>query len=191
MKKLIPEETGMPATRRVTKPVVLQSNDQTITKDHGLLSLLNKTHPRNKSVDRRYWSALEIMNKSGDVKKAHVLLSSAAEDGDPYSSYAMGTWYLDGFFVKKDTARAIKLFRQAADANVAYAAYDLAVCYERGEGRIRKNVDKAAMYYLRAFLFGDLQAASALERVFYWEAKSLAPRALSREFGRYLASLGK
>lgn len=191
MKKETPEIAAPVVKKKATKRGIDNSVDQAAPKDHAFLSLMQKAHPRNKSVDRRYWSALEIMTKGGDVKRAHKLLSAAAEDGDPYAIYAMGTWYLHGFFIKKDTARVIRLLRQAADANVAYAAYDLAVCYERGEGRIRKNIDKAARYYLRAFLFGDVQAAVELERVLYWETKSLATRALSKEFGRYLASLGK
>lgn len=160
-------------------------------RDHGLLSLIHKNHPGNKSVDKRYWSALKIMTKGGNIEQAYDFLLSASNDGDAYSNYALGTWYLDGFFLKKDKAKGVKLIRQAAEANVAYAAYDLATCYELGEGGVRRNINQATRYYLRAFLWGDLQAAAALERILYWEKDPLGRRTLSRELGRYLASIGK
>ena len=50
---------------------------------------------------------------------------------------------------------------------------------------------EAAKYYLRAFLFGDIQGAVGVERLLYWEKEALKGRKLSREFGRFLGSMGK
>lgn len=130
------------------------------------------------------------MESSGNVEKAFRLLSSASEDGDAYAQYALGTWYLHGFFVKKSARQAVKLLRKAAQANVSSAAFDLAVCYELGQG-VRQSMDRATALYLRAFLLGDIDAAIELERVLYWEPDLKAGRNLSKEFGRYLATLGK
>jgi TPR repeat protein len=130
------------------------------------------------------------MDSGGSVEKAYGLLSSASADGDAYAHYAVGTWYLHGFFVKKDIRNAAGLLRKAADANVSSAAFDLAVCYELGQG-VSQNINRAAAYYLRAFLLGDVDAAVELERVLYWERDLKAGKNLSKEFGRYLAALGR
>jgi len=130
------------------------------------------------------------MNRGGSADKAYPLLKAAAESGDASSKYALGTWYLHGFFLKKNMRTAIKFLREAADENVAFAAFDLAVCYERGEG-VKKNFAQATKYYLRAFLFGDIQGASAVERLLFWKKEALEGRKLSREFGRLLRAMGK
>ena len=130
------------------------------------------------------------MDSGGDVEKAFRLLLSASEGGDAHAQYALGTWYLHGFFVRKSFRRAVELLRGAAEANVPGAAFDLAVCYELGQG-VRRSMSKAVAFYLRAFLLGDVDAAVELERVLYWEPGLKAGRNLSKEFGRYLATLGK
>lgn len=130
------------------------------------------------------------MNSGGSPDKAYPLLKASAESGDAVSKYALGTWYLHGFFLEKDVRTAIKLLREAADENVAFAAFDLAVCYELGTG-LKKNLGKAVQYYLRAFLFGDIEGAVELERVLYWEKEKPKTRKLSKEFGRLLGAMGK
>ena len=73
---------------------------------------------------------------------------------------------------------------------MANAAFDLGVCYELGDG-VKKNVNQAARFFFRAFLFGDKEAAVELERIFYWELGRVPGRMLSREIGRFLASTGR
>ena len=53
------------------------------------------------TADKRYVAALKIMRRGGDPAKAHELLLAAAEDGDPFSIYALGTWFLHGSFREK------------------------------------------------------------------------------------------
>jgi uncharacterized protein len=130
------------------------------------------------------------MEKGGDPARAHELISAAAESGDPLASYALGTWFLHGFFVKKNRSRGISLIRFSAEKNVASAAFDLAVAYELGEG-VSKSVNQAARFFLRAFLFGDTSAAVELERLHYWGRVTLSGKVTSKEYGRYLASIGR
>ena len=134
--------------------------------------------------DARYRSALRLMRRDGDPAKAHALLQAAADDGDGYSIYAIATWYLHGFFLKKNLRDATRLLRKAADAQVAFACFDLAVCYETGVG-VKQDLSKAAKYFLRAFLLGDGNAPGAVERLFYWYGKEIDLRTVSREFGAY------
>ncbi|MEV8521417.1 tetratricopeptide repeat protein [Dyella marensis] len=136
-----------------------------------------------KGRDQRYKTALKLMQRGGDVAKAHALLAAAADDGDAFSIYALGTWRLHGFFLKKNLREAARLLRLAADADVAYACFDLAICYEQGEG-VKKNLSHAAKYYLRAFLLGDEESAASVERIFCWYGSELNLRAISKEFVR-------
>jgi len=85
--------------------------------------------------------------------------------GDYRAHHALGTWYLYGRHVKASNRKAVSLFRQAAENDVAEAAFDLAVCYEKGEG-VRKDLSKAAAFYLRALRCGDESAAEELRRMF-------------------------
>lgn len=126
---------------------------------------IRSQHELIKGTDSRYRSALRLMQRGGEVAKAYPLLVAAAEDGDALSVYAIGTWRLHGFHLKKNLREAVKLLRLAADADVAYACFDLAVCYQKGEG-VKKDCSRAAKYYLRAFLLGDGATAEALETIF-------------------------
>ncbi|HEX7814504.1 tetratricopeptide repeat protein [Dyella sp.] len=142
-----------------------------------------------KSKNSNYLAAEKLLSKGGNQSDALPLLEAAVEEGDTPAMYALGTWYLFGNAVRKNVAKAIRLIRIAAEDNVADAAYDLAVSYELGTG-VKKNLDLAAKFYLRAFLFGDKQAGVELERLLYWDLKQISAKMMSREIGRYLASIG-
>jgi TPR repeat protein len=55
--------------------------------------------------------------------------------------------------IPKNDALAAEWFEKAAAHNFKYACYNLAVCYEQGEG-VEKDEKKAAEYYERAALQG-------------------------------------
>jgi TPR repeat protein len=141
-------------------------------------------------ASKEYLAAEKLMKRLGNEEKALSLLQLAVEQGDVNAMYALGTWYLHGKIVKKNVAKAIRLIRRAAEANVAQASFDLAVCYELGDG-VRKSMSQAAKFFFRSFLFGDKDAAVELERLFYWELSQVPGRVLSREIGRFLASMGR
>jgi hypothetical protein len=96
----------------------------------------------------------------------------------------LGTWYLYGKHVKTSIKKAVGLFKQAAEHDVAGAAFDLAVCYEKGEG-VKQDLAKAAALYLRALRCGDASAAEELRRMFYWGIGVEKNRAVAQEFLRF------
>jgi uncharacterized protein len=136
-----------------------------------------------KRMGNHYDEAMRLMadHELSLAPKAHRLLVKAMEGGDSRAAYALGTWYLHGFFLQRDLKRGVALIAQAADAAVADAAFDLAVCYELGTGR-RINHNKALCYYMRAFLLGYAPAAEEIERLLYWGDETVRNRPLSREF---------
>jgi uncharacterized protein len=115
--------------------------------------------------------------------EAYELLLKAESAGCAEASYAIGTWYLFGFYLKKNVRKAVQLFRKAAKEEVAAAAFDLAVCYEQGQG-VRRSELKAISLMMRAFALGDLSAGQEVERLLYWGDATVRNRSLSREFGR-------
>lgn len=110
----------------------------------------------------------EVRRRGADIAQVLRLLQRAYKRGDPRAAYALATWYLDGKgeFVPRNVAKGVQLLREAVDGNQADAAYDLAVCYETGEG-VRKSEKKAVRLYLKAALLGEKQSLNELGRC-YW-----------------------
>ena len=113
--------------------------------------------------------------------KAYELLRSEMERGGQEARYAIGTWHLHGFYLKKNVRKGVALIAEAADNGVADAAFDMGVSYELGVGR-KADENKALCYFMRAFLLGDPDAAVEIERLLYWGSATIRNRALSREF---------
>src|ERR1700752_498675 len=93
----------------------------------------------------------EKANKELNKKKPNVLLaikdmSKAAEQGNGYALYTIGTWYfhgLNGF--KQNRKKGIEHWKTAALQNIHEAFLDLGVSHEMGLG-VTKNEAKAFNY---------------------------------------------
>ena len=121
------------------------------------------------STSKNYDRALQLaQGKVAGLPKAFRLLESARKQGDPRATYALATWYLHGkqSIVARNIKRAVSMLREAADAGHADAAYDLAVCYDKGMG-VTLSKKGAARLYLRAALLGERQSAYEVGRC-YW-----------------------
>lgn len=117
--------------------------------------------------DRIYNLALkESLKEDADLGYVFSLLEKAKNQKNPKAVYALGTWYLFGKHVDKDTTVAFNLFQEAASNNISEACYDLAVCYEKGTG-ITTNLHKAFQYYLKAALLGDKKSIYEIGRCYY------------------------
>jgi TPR repeat protein len=116
---------------------------------------------------RDYLRALNVAQKRRpDWKLAKELLLRAAKSGEPHAKWALATWYLHGNPVTtKDIRKAIPLLKQAAES-VREAQYELAVCYQNGEG-VAKSPRKAFLLYLQSALNGDPQAHFEVGRMLY------------------------
>lgn len=121
----------------------------------------------NKGNDFYEEALAEMSNDKSDPERALELLNTALEKGSPDAAYALGTWYLHGEHVEKDTAKAMVLLKRAADKNVAAACYDLAVSYETPKG-VASNLEKAFELYVRAALHGDNQSFHEVGRCYYY-----------------------
>ena len=118
---------------------------------------------------KKYEEALKIARQGKVVtRKVHDLICAAHEEGDARATYAFATWLLFGTrHCKKDLRTAAVLLKQAAEADIADAAYDLAVSYEGGNG-VRKSLKAAFRYYVQAALLGDAQSHYEIGRMYFW-----------------------
>jgi TPR repeat protein len=130
-----------------------------------------------------YTKALRLIESGGSASGAYKLLVQASEAGDFRADYAIGTWYLHGFFLRKSLKKAIRLIKRAADQDIADAAFDMGVSYEKGVG-VRQDPSIAVAYYLRAFRCGHGAAVKELERMFYWGIGVEKNRRLAKELAK-------
>lgn len=120
--------------------------DLQIGKGHGLLRKVN-------SMEYAINKAESLVRKK-KYKEAFEILEQADKKNNPVASYALGTWYLHGTYVKKDAEKAIQYLNKASHNDVKEAFFDLAVCYEKGVG-VKKDYQKAFENYLNASNLGD------------------------------------
>ena len=109
----------------------------------------------------------EVLARQQNLKSAYELLCEADTRGSSEASYALGTWYLFGKYVKKDLNKAVEYLNKSAKKGNADALFNLAVCYEKGAG-INKNLRKAFEFYCQAFDHGDFNAAYEVGRMLYY-----------------------
>ncbi|KYP14345.1 tetratricopeptide repeat protein [Flavihumibacter sp. CACIAM 22H1] len=109
----------------------------------------------------------EMERNDADLKKVFNILNKSADLGNPEAIYALGTWYLHGRFVNKNTREAVRYLKLSAKLDYPDALFDLAICYELGEG-IARNTGKAVECYLKAALLGEINSLYELGRCYYY-----------------------
>ena len=90
-----------------------------------------------------------------DREAGRVWLERAAALGEPTASYDMALVLL-ARGSQSDIARAAKLLRVAAEAEIGDAQHALGVLYSKGQGGLAQDAAKAAQYYFRAARNGSL-----------------------------------
>lgn len=125
--------------------------------------------------DKLYYKALHLAEQEAyDYHDVLRILNESIELGNKKASYALATWYLNGFHVRKNYKKGFSLLQisvQGGQENdfISYkdALTDIAVCYELGNG-VQKDKRKAYYYYFLAALNGDMQAKQELSRCLYY-----------------------
>jgi TPR repeat protein len=142
--------------------------------------------------DRLYYRALHLAEqKDYDYQEVLHLLNESIILGNKKASYALATWYLNGFHVRKNYKKGFSLLQTAVQGGgennfTGYkdALSDIAVCYELGNG-VHRDKHKAYYYYFLAALNGDIQAKQELSRCLYYGigiAKDIELSSLIDEF---------
>ena len=84
--------------------------------------------------------------------------NESAHNGIANAQYNLGVLYHQGLGVKKDTAKALELYRVAANNNHPEAQYNLAIAYVEGVG-VEYNPQIASVYFEQAASGGIVEAA--------------------------------
>lgn len=116
-----------------------------------------------------YGQALKLATSAKPkLTQAAALLEMSHKQGDARATYALATWHLYGHAgYVKNLKVAFELLSVAANADIAESHFDLAVCYETGEGT-KKNEKLAYRHYVAAALAEDKQALVEVGRCHYF-----------------------
>ena len=125
--------------------------------------------------DKLYYKALHLAEQDFyDYREVLQLLNESILLGNKKASYALASWYLNGFHVRKNYKRAFSLLKIAVEGGSenGFTLYkdalsDIAVCYELGNG-VEKDLHKAFHYYLLSAFSGDTQALKEISRCLYY-----------------------
>ncbi len=98
-------------------------------------------------------------------KKAFDLLQSAAEAGLSLAQARLGTFYIKGEIVEKDSKEAIRLFKLSAEQGNQNAQYYLGTLYEIGEA-VDKDLKEAVKWFSLAVEQGNKEAQFNLARFY-------------------------
>lgn len=148
--------------------------------------------------DKLYYKALNIAKQETyDYKLVICFLQQSIQMGNKKAAYALASWYLNGFHVRKNYKKAFKLLQMAVQGEkekgfLLYkdALYDIAICYELGQG-VCKDVKMAYYYYLLAAFNGDTQAIKEVSRCLYFGIGVLKNTILSNKIDEYLSQIYK
>ena len=96
--------------------------------------------------------------------KAISYWNMAAENGDIYAMYSLGTLYMKGNGVPKDSKKSFLYFFKAAQKNHVEAQFMVGAAYEFGEG-VKCDLFEAKKWYQKALSNGYESASKALSDV--------------------------
>ena len=121
-------------------------------------------HLSDAGLSRQFSAGLDFYRK-GDIEQAIPLLEHDARSGDPEAAFTLGSLYLNGDGVTRNTAMAAGWFRRAADAGHGEAAYNLGNAYRLGLGT-PEDIASALSWYQYAAGHGSAMAAYTLGKIY-------------------------
>lgn len=102
---------------------------------------------------------------AADYETARTELGPAAKQGDPQALYYLGRLYAAGLGgVKKDPAKAAKLYRGAAEAGVPEAQHALGIALSLGEG-VEQDFVESLTWFMLASKAGNVSAQHFGKRI--------------------------
>ena len=128
-----------------------------------------------------------------------TLLQAAADHGHPRAEADLGSYYLRGFYVKKDTTRAFTLFQRAAEHGDLSALYLLGICYLHGRG-VEQDKAEAVKWFKKAvdreatpafYLLGNCYYHGEGVNQDFTQAVDLFRKAAEKHYGDAELALGR
>ena len=105
----------------------------------------------------------KLAKGSSDAAIADFTKAIELNPNDAIGHYFLGFCYANGAGVKKDAAEAVRMYRKAAEQNLAQAQCSLGLCYYQGEGVAKNAVEAYAWFSMAAGT--DADAARSRDRL--------------------------
>ena len=86
----------------------------------------------------------QLAKGNSDAAIADFTKAVALNPDDAIGHYFLGFCYANGAGVKKDAVAAVRMYRKAAEQNLAQAQWSLGLCYYKGEGVARNAIEAYA-----------------------------------------------
>jgi len=99
-----------------------------------------------------------------DSKRAFVLCTLSAEQGDANAQLLLGTMYIKGDGTKVDVKRAIELFTLAVEQGLASAQFNFGALYATGKG-VEQSFTTAKAWFQKSAAQGHEGAIAALKQI--------------------------
>ena len=132
--------------------------------------------------------AVEAM-RSGDFAVAYCIMRPLAENGDSDAQYNIGWMYLNGYGLRVNDVLALDWWQEAASQGHADARFSIAMLYSMGEGKVKRDPEKAIDYYLLAMESGHDDAATMLQSMMLRNDREIRGR-MHSIVSRYSSSFG-
>ena len=120
-------------------------------------------------MDSNYELALRVADSqtnSQDSEKILKLLDLGVAEGDDRAAYARAVCFANGQYGSSvDELEAFRLFSRISKSKIAEALFDLAVCYDLGQG-VEKDQFAAFEFYQRAATLGHTEACAQVSEFF-------------------------
>jgi len=92
----------------------------------------------------------QLAKGNSDAAIADFTKAVALNPDDAIGHYFLGFCYANGAGVKKDAVAAVRMYRKAAEQNLAQAQWSLGLCYYKGEGVARNAIEAYAWFSMAA-----------------------------------------
>jgi len=148
-------------------------------RDHCPLCRTKRATTEKKSIKqvqkwvkkKKAWAQCHLGNKydhgtgvKKDVKRAFVLYSLSAEQGDANAQFCLGNMYGDGNGTKPDVKRAVELYTLSAEQGLARAQFNLGCLYATGQW-VEQSFTTARKWFQKAAAQKHKEAIKALKQV--------------------------
>lgn len=150
-----------------------------------LLNIEKKQKDAVQEAVLKYLKAKEYISK-GDYENAYRIFEGLSKSSDSkletiegiqnvcgkvLGENGLGYMYAKGLYVQRDFSKAVSWFRKAASKNFPMALFNLAVCYTKGDGVKKDEVEGGRLYNLS----GSLGFALANSGYFFFESDDAIP----------------
>jgi TPR repeat protein len=129
--------------------------------------------------------------RAGNFAEAYCVLKPHAESGDAEAQYNIGWMYLNGYGLMMNDSLALEWWQRASDQGYIDATFSIAMLYSLGEGKVKKDMDKAIEYYLMAVEDGHEDANMIIRSMLARNDKTVRERKreIIRTYGYLLGPL--